>query len=102
MKDSFFLSLRKLKLNLLPHINMTTARQATTLRTSYLIKREKARPPAYTDRILYKGAMNVLEYARGELMMSDHRPGIWKLILIIVRGIFEVNIKTIGISFSSF
>ena len=37
---------------------------------------EKARAPAWTDRILFKGAdINLLEYGRGEQMMSDHRPG---------------------------
>jgi hypothetical protein len=35
---------------------------------------EKARAPAYTDRILYKGDMRLIEYERGEQLMSDHRP----------------------------
>jgi hypothetical protein len=37
---------------------------------------EKARAPAYTDRILYKGDMRLIEYGRGEQLMSDHRPGL--------------------------
>lgn len=37
---------------------------------------EKMRAPAWTDRILYKGdGIQLLEYGREELTMSDHKPG---------------------------
>ncbi|KAI8894882.1 SacI homology domain-containing protein [Globomyces pollinis-pini] len=37
---------------------------------------EKARVPSWTDRVLYKGdGIRLLEYNRGEQLMSDHRPG---------------------------
>ncbi len=36
---------------------------------------EKQRIPAWTDRILYRGSnIHLLEYGRGEQVMSDHRP----------------------------
>ncbi|KAI8995963.1 SacI homology domain-containing protein, partial [Gaertneriomyces semiglobifer] len=36
---------------------------------------EKCRIPAWTDRILYKGrSIDLKEYQRAELLMSDHRP----------------------------
>jgi hypothetical protein len=35
---------------------------------------EKARAPAWTDRILYTGNARVMEYTRGEHCMSDHKP----------------------------
>ncbi|KAJ3328571.1 inositol polyphosphate 5-phosphatase, partial [Kappamyces sp. JEL0680] len=36
---------------------------------------EKQRVPAWTDRVMYKGStVQLLEYARGEQVMSDHRP----------------------------
>jgi hypothetical protein len=38
---------------------------------------EKARTPSWTDRILFKGKhICLLEYSRGEQLMSDHRPGV--------------------------
>lgn len=41
--------------------------------------------PAWTDRILYRGnSIRLLEYTRGELLQSDHRP---------VRGVFSCAIK---------
>ncbi|TPX33752.1 hypothetical protein SmJEL517_g03470 [Synchytrium microbalum] len=44
---------------------------------------EKARAPAWTDRVLWRGrGINLLEYDRAELYSSDHRP---------VRGAFEVE-----------
>ncbi|KAI8816093.1 Sac phosphatase domain-containing protein [Fimicolochytrium jonesii] len=44
---------------------------------------EKARAPAWTDRILYRGRrIDLKEYARGEGLMSDHRP---------VRAVFEID-----------
>ncbi|KAJ3043130.1 inositol polyphosphate 5-phosphatase [Rhizophlyctis rosea] len=44
---------------------------------------EKARIPAWTDRVLFKGRhINCREYARGECQMSDHRP---------VRGVFDIE-----------
>ncbi|RKP08950.1 Endonuclease/exonuclease/phosphatase, partial [Thamnocephalis sphaerospora] len=37
---------------------------------------EKARIPAWTDRILYKGkSLELLEYSHANLRISDHRPG---------------------------
>jgi hypothetical protein len=37
---------------------------------------EKARIPAWCDRILFKGThIDLIEYSRGEQLMSDHRPG---------------------------
>lgn len=37
---------------------------------------EKARIPAWTDRILYYGKeLDLSRYNRAELMASDHRPG---------------------------
>jgi hypothetical protein len=37
---------------------------------------EKARVPSWTDRILYMGyGLQLMEYARAECLMSDHRPG---------------------------
>jgi synaptojanin len=37
---------------------------------------EKERIPAWTDRVLFSGnAIELLEYNRGEQLMSDHRPG---------------------------
>ena len=48
---------------------------------------EKARTPSWTDRILFKGKhIRQLDYARGEIMMSDHRP---------VRSIFVVMVNQI-------
>ncbi|TPX69671.1 hypothetical protein SpCBS45565_g02245 [Spizellomyces sp. 'palustris'] len=44
---------------------------------------EKARAPAWTDRILFKGRhIQLREYARGESLISDHRP---------VRAVFELD-----------
>jgi hypothetical protein len=37
---------------------------------------EKERVPAWTDRILFSGKnIELLDYNRGEQLMSDHRPG---------------------------
>lgn len=53
----------------------------------YAIGSEKARTPSWTDRILYKGErIALVEYTRGEQLLSDHRP---------VRGIFQVFTKVI-------
>ncbi|KAI8916567.1 SacI homology domain-containing protein [Powellomyces hirtus] len=44
---------------------------------------EKARAPAWTDRILYRGRrIEQREYARGESLISDHRP---------VRAVFDLQ-----------
>lgn len=44
---------------------------------------EKARAPAWTDRILYRGKRILMrEYSRGESLISDHRP---------VRAVFELE-----------
>ncbi|KAJ3298899.1 inositol polyphosphate 5-phosphatase [Borealophlyctis nickersoniae] len=44
---------------------------------------EKVRIPAWTDRILYKGRrINLREYARGECLVSDHKP---------VRAVFDIE-----------
>lgn len=44
---------------------------------------EKARVPSWTDRVLYMGyGVQLLEYARAECLMSDHRP---------VRAVFEAT-----------
>ncbi|KAI9103073.1 SacI homology domain-containing protein [Phlyctochytrium arcticum] len=44
---------------------------------------EKARSPAWTDRILYAGRrIDLKEYGRGEMLISDHRP---------VRAVFELD-----------
>lgn len=44
---------------------------------------EKARTPSWTDRVLYKGKnVTLLEYARGDCHISDHKP---------VRAVFEVK-----------
>lgn len=49
---------------------------------------EKQRVPAWTDRVLYRGAgIELLEYGRGEQLMSDHRP---------VRAVFTVPIMENG------
>jgi hypothetical protein len=51
---------------------------------------EKARSPAYTDRVLYKLAtdahvnVQLLDYSRAELKASDHRP---------VRALFRVGVR---------
>jgi hypothetical protein len=51
---------------------------------------EKARSPAYTDRVLYKVAtdahvgVQLLDYSRAELKASDHRP---------VRALFRVGVR---------
>ncbi|TPX50429.1 hypothetical protein SeLEV6574_g00906 [Synchytrium endobioticum] len=48
---------------------------------------EKARAPAWTDRILWRGrGVNLLEYDRAELYASDHRP---------VRGVFDAEVLSI-------
>ncbi len=53
---------------------------------------EKARSPAYTDRVLYKtapdahSAVTLLDYSRAELKASDHRP---------VRALFRVGVRYI-------
>ncbi|KAI9356202.1 SacI homology domain-containing protein [Zopfochytrium polystomum] len=50
---------------------------------------EKARVPSWTDRILHCGdGIRLLEYARAECLMSDHRP---------VRAVFEANCVVIDI-----
>nr|ODN92411.1 phosphatidylinositol phosphate phosphatase [Cryptococcus depauperatus CBS 7841] len=48
---------------------------------------EKQRIPSWTDRILFKGSsLRLKEYARAELMTSDHRP---------VYAIFDATIKKV-------
>ncbi|KAI8909014.1 SacI homology domain-containing protein, partial [Gorgonomyces haynaldii] len=48
---------------------------------------EKQRPPAWTDRILFKGeGLMQLLYQRGEMLMSDHRP---------VYSLFKVKVMTL-------
>ncbi|BGP37915.1 Inositol-1,4,5-trisphosphate 5-phosphatase 1 [Rhodotorula kratochvilovae] len=48
---------------------------------------EKMRVPAYTDRILYKGAdLDCFRYQRAELRTSDHRP---------VYALFRARIRTV-------
>lgn len=48
---------------------------------------EKMRVPAWTDRVLYKGALSqLLEYSRAECLSSDHRP---------VRALFKVRTRII-------
>ncbi|XAO22935.1 hypothetical protein I312_101710 [Cryptococcus bacillisporus CA1280] len=48
---------------------------------------EKQRVPAWTDRVLFKGStLRLQEYARAELMTSDHRP---------VYAVFEATIREI-------
>lgn len=45
---------------------------------------EKSRTPAWTDRVLFKGSdIRILEYGRGNQVMSDHRP---------VKAMFKVPI----------
>ena len=52
---------------------------------------EKERVPAWTDRVLFRGTnIELLEYSRGEQLMSDHRPGI--CMLILVRAYFNVSV----------
>jgi hypothetical protein len=47
---------------------------------------DKARIPAWTDRILYKGAVKLAAYDRAELRTSDHRP---------VYAIFEAKVREV-------
>lgn len=55
---------------------------------------EKARAPAWTDRVLFKGDnIKLVEYARGEQLMSDHRPGM--LMTHLVRAMFEIKVRTL-------
>ncbi|BGP13847.1 Inositol-1,4,5-trisphosphate 5-phosphatase 1 [Rhodosporidiobolus nylandii] len=52
---------------------------------------EKARIPAYTDRILYKGRgadLDAFRYQRAELMASDHRP-VYALFRARIRSVDE-------------
>ena len=45
---------------------------------------EKQRVPAWTDRVIYRGDfISLLEYGRGEQVMSDHRP---------VKAVFNVSV----------
>ncbi|KAI5119506.1 hypothetical protein M0805_002442 [Coniferiporia weirii] len=51
---------------------------------------EKARIPAWTDRILYKGTeLDLVVYSRAELLGSDHRP---------VFSIFRAEVRVIDIA----
>ncbi|KAJ8324712.1 Inositol-1,4,5-trisphosphate 5-phosphatase 1 [Batrachochytrium dendrobatidis] len=52
---------------------------------------EKARTPSWTDRILFKGNnIQLKEYTRGELQMSDHRP-VHAILLVQVN---EIDFQT--------
>ena len=43
---------------------------------------EKQRVPSWTDRILYKGhGLDLMRYSRAEVMMSDHRPGEYVMLM---------------------
>ena len=45
---------------------------------------EKQRVPAWTDRVIYRGDfISLIEYSRGEQVMSDHRP---------VKAIFNISV----------
>ena len=45
---------------------------------------EKQRVPAWTDRVIYRGEeISLIEYSRGEQVMSDHRP---------VKAVFNVSV----------
>ncbi|ODO04590.1 hypothetical protein I350_05196 [Cryptococcus amylolentus CBS 6273] len=55
--------------------------------TSNYDSSEKQRVPAWTDRILFKGAaLRLKEYSRSELMTSDHRP---------VYAVFDATIREV-------
>jgi hypothetical protein len=57
--------------------------------TTFYDTSEKQRTPSWTDRILYKGPMKqvlLIEYNRGECLISDHRP---------VRALFSVQVAKI-------
>lgn len=46
---------------------------------------EKMRTPSWTDRVMYRGEnIELLEYSRGELLISDHKP---------VRAAFVAQVK---------
>lgn len=47
---------------------------------------DKARIPAWTDRVLYKGQLKLSTYDRAELRTSDHRP---------VYAIFEAKVREV-------
>ncbi|KAJ7648494.1 DNase I-like protein [Mycena rosella] len=50
---------------------------------------EKMRIPAWTDRILYRGPLDLAVYSRAELKGSDHKP---------VFGIFRVAVRIIDVA----